>query len=52
MAVSAPLKLFAVSAPTAKCLSGKSTNSEVLFLKIHQLLSTHTVVGGFSDQAL
>jgi len=35
-----------------KRLSGKSTNSEELFLKIHQLQSIHTVVEGFSDNAL
>jgi len=36
--------------PAAKCFSEKSTNCEVPFLKIHQLLSIHTAVGGFLDQ--
>jgi len=38
--------------PAAKCFSEKSTNCEVPFLKIHQLLSIYTAVGGFLDQAL
>ena len=38
--------------PAAKCFSEKSTKCKVAFLKIHQLLSIHTAVGGFSDQAL
>jgi len=38
--------------PAAKCFSEKSTNCEVPFPKIHQLLRIHTAVGGFLDQAL
>ena len=38
--------------PAAKCFSEKSTNCEVPFLTIQQLLSIHTAVGGFLDQAL
>ena len=40
------------STPAAKCFSEKSTNYEMPFLKIHQLLSIYTAVGGFLDQAL
>jgi len=35
--------------PAAKCFPEKSTNCEVLFLKIHQLLSVNIAVGGFLD---
>ena len=38
--------------PAAKCFSEKSTKCEMAFLKIHQLLSVQTAVGGFFDQAL
>jgi len=38
--------------PAAKCFSEKSTNCEVPFLKIQQLLSVHTAVCGFFDQVL
>jgi len=38
--------------PAAKYFSEKSTNCEVPPLKIHQLLSLHTAVGVFLDQAL
>jgi len=37
--------------PAAKSFYEKSTNCKVPFLKIHQLLSVHTAVGGFLDQA-
>ena len=38
--------------PAAKCFSEKSTNCEVPFLNLHQLLSVHIAVGGVFDQAL
>ena len=38
--------------PASKWFSEKSTNCEVPFLKIHQLLCVHTAVGCFLDQAL
>jgi len=34
----------------AKCFSKKSTNYEVPLLKIHQMQSIRTAVGGFLDQ--
>jgi len=45
-------KSYNKNQPAAKCFSEISTNCEVPFLKTHQLLSIHTAVGGFLDQAL